>query len=106
MQLLSVTVTLVVVSVVVSFLQENRTTRAIAVIRVFIYILFHADKEEYSTVALNQEFVFAAAPSQAIMPIPVSIAFSSMLKSGVCTPAVIPFALLAVPSRKKQPGIF
>jgi hypothetical protein len=82
-QLLSVTVTLVVVAVVVSFLQENRTKRAMAVIRVFIFFLSHGDKTKKTTVALDQEFVFAAAPSQAIMPMPVSMAFSSMLKRGV-----------------------
>ena len=31
------------------------------------------------------------APSQAIMPMPISMADSSILKVGVCTPEMIPF---------------
>ena len=38
-------------------------------------------------------------PNQAIIPIPISIAFSSILKVGVCTPAVIPFSSFITPSR-------
>ena len=45
-------------------------------------------------------------PKQAIIPMPISIALSSMLNIGVCTPAVIPFALLAVPSLKKTSRYF
>lgn len=43
---------------------------------------------------------------KAINPIPISIALSSILKVGVCTPLVIPFALLPAPILKKQPGIW
>ena len=45
------------------------------------------------------------APRNAIIPIPVSIADSSILKVGVCTLLLIPFDLLPAPSLKKQPGI-
>lgn len=44
-------------------------------------------------------------PSQAIMPMPSSMADSSILKVGVCTPDRMPMALLRVPSLKKQPGM-
>ena len=47
-----------------------------------------------------------AAPKYAIIPMPISIADSSISKWGVCTPAVMPLEEFAVPRRKKQPGIF
>jgi len=55
--------------------------------------------------ALHQNGYLAMAPIQAIIPMPTSMASSSILNNGVCTPAVIPFCLLAVPSLKKHPGI-
>ena len=39
------------------------------------------------------------APNQAIIPTPISIAVSSILKVGVCTPEVIPFSTFITPSR-------
>lgn len=40
-----------------------------------------------------------SAPKTAIMPMPISMAVSSILKVGVCTPDVMPLSLFAVPSR-------
>lgn len=42
---------------------------------------------------------FTFAPSHAIIPTPISIADSSILKVGVCTPDVIPFSTFITPSR-------
>ena len=54
---------------------------------------------------LDNYFEFAVAPMNAIIPIPISIALSSILNVGVCTPDVMPKSSLAVPNLKKQPGI-
>gem|GEM_PF-6041834 len=53
------------------------------------------------------QFTYSAfvAPNSAIIPIPISMASSSILKVGVCPPMVIPFAIFPVPNLKKQPGI-
>jgi hypothetical protein len=53
----------------------------------------------------NPRFYPPSPPIQAIIPIPTSIALSSILKMGVCTPLVIPFDLLPAPSLKKQAGM-
>jgi hypothetical protein len=78
-------------------------------IRTFSFAHPHICKSAHShshiRTSANLHIHSAVAPSIAIIPMPVSMALSSILNFGVCTPAVIPFDVLPVPSRKKHPGI-
>lgn len=63
-----------------------------------IKLLSWVDNDLYWSVALPEK-KSALLPNTAIIPIPISMASSSTLKVGVCTPEMMPFALLAVPNR-------
>ncbi len=59
---------------------------------------FYFDLEEI--ICKNQALLNSTLdPSHAIIPIPISIADSSILKTGVCTPAIIPLDRFIVPRR-------
>jgi len=66
---------------------------------------YYMESRDYSCPIPQVTGNLVLPPNHAIIPTPISIALSSILKVGVCTPDVIPFSAFITPSRKKHPGI-